>query len=142
MPEPGYVTQTDMMDRPSYWLRPVSYTHLDVYKRQGQAFSKEHGQGRRRKLPGFYLPNRHKALMQTALLAIFNIAHKVLFLRSIPSPREIAQITISKLITSENVVASPDGAPLHPHRLNANDATSTYALLRFNPSQSKFHAQP
>ena len=38
-----------------------------------QAFSKEHGLGRRRKLPGFYLPNRHTALMQTALLAIFLI---------------------------------------------------------------------
>ena len=24
MPEPGYVTQTDMMDRPSYWLRQAN----------------------------------------------------------------------------------------------------------------------
>ena len=49
----------------------------------GQAFSKEHGQGRRRKLPGFYLKKRHPDLMQTALPAIFNIAYRVLFLRSV-----------------------------------------------------------
>ena len=49
----------------------------------GQAFSKEHGLGRRRTLPGFYLPNRHPALMQTTLLAIFLIVNII----SVPCER-------------------------------------------------------
>ena len=73
----------------------------------GQAFSKEHGLGRRRTLPGFYLPNRHPALMQTALLAIFLIVN----ITSVPCEARRAESAQKAQASAAAVAPMPPQCP-------------------------------